>query len=109
MTVTVETSRWGDALVIALAGGLDTVEAEPTERELMGAEEQGGARLVLDLRDLRFIDSTGLSLLINADRRARRAGRKVTFVSGAGASRRILRTVGLDTRLDVVEDMPPAP
>jgi len=69
-------------------------------------EDGGAERVILDLRGLGFIDSTGLSLLINADRRARRAGRRVTIVSGTGAPRRILETTGLKGRLDIVEDEP---
>jgi anti-anti-sigma factor len=60
--------------------------------------------VVLDLRGLRFIDSTGLSLLINAHSRGQKAGRRVTIVSGTGAPRRILETTGLKGRLDIVEE-----
>lgn len=73
----------------------------------MALEEQSpGSNLLLDLRQLRFIDSTGLSLLINADGRARKAGRRVTVVPGDGAPRRLLDTTGLISRLDVVDEPP---
>ena len=64
--------------------------------------------MIIDLRGIRFIDSTGLSMIINADGRARKAGRRLTIVSGEGVPRRILRTVGLEDRLDVVADLPDA-
>jgi anti-sigma B factor antagonist len=92
--------------MVALSGELDVATAGSVEEALLDAEGGEPTRIVLDLRDLRFMDSTGLSLLINADRRGRKAGRHVTIVSGTGPSRRILRTVGLDSRLDVVEDLP---
>jgi anti-anti-sigma regulatory factor len=53
-----------------------------------------------------FIDSTGLSMIINADGRAKKAGRRLTIVSGDGVPRRILRTVGLEDRLDVLSELP---
>ena len=91
---------------IALSGDLDVSTAPSVEKRLVELEDGGAERVILDLRGLGFIDSTGLSLLINADRRARRAGRRVTIVSGTGAPRRILETTGLKGRLDVVEDEP---
>jgi anti-sigma B factor antagonist len=91
---------------IALSGDLDVSTAESVEGRLMELEVGAAERVILDLRGLDFIDSTGLSLLINADRRARQAGRQLTIVSGTGAPRRILETTGLKGRLDVVEDDP---
>ena len=91
---------------IALSGDLDVSTAPSVEERLVELEDGGAERVILDLRSLDFIDSTGLSLLINADRRARRAGRRVTIVSGTGAPRRILETTGLKGRLDIVEDEP---
>ena len=106
MALDVETSRIGDTIVVSLSGELDVATAGSVEKALLEAEEHAPERILLDLRDLRFIDSTGLSLLINADRRGQRAGRRVTIVSGGGPPERILRTVGLDTRLDVLRDPP---
>jgi anti-sigma B factor antagonist len=106
--VSVETKQRDGASVVALTGELDVATATSVEEALLGVEEDEPERIVLDLRELRFIDSTGLSLLINADRRGRKAGRQVTIVTGTGPPRRILETVGLDTRLDVVQDLPAA-
>lgn len=92
---------------IVLTGDLDVSTAASVEARLLEIEEgDPPEHLVLDLRGLRFIDSTGLSLLINADRRGRKAGRRVTIVAGSGPSRRLLETTGLKGRLDVVEDAP---
>ena len=91
---------------ITLSGDLDVSTAPSVEERLIELEDGGAERVILDLRGLDFIDSTGLSLLINADRRGRQAGRRVTIVSGTGAPRRILETTGLQGRLDIVEDDP---
>jgi anti-sigma B factor antagonist len=103
--VQLETEHHDGVLRIALAGDLDLTTARSVEEQLI--ELEGGEpseRVVLDLRGLRFIDSTGLSLLINADSRGRKAGRPVTIVSGTGPPRRILETTGLRGRLDIVEE-----
>ena len=93
-----------EELVVTLTGELDISNVERFEGELMALERDRPPRLVLDLKAVRFIDSTGLSLLLNADARARRQDRHVTIISGNGAARRIMRTVALDQILDVKVD-----
>jgi anti-sigma B factor antagonist len=103
----VETEEGEGVVRIALSGELDVSTAASVEERLLALEgEDLPSRMILDLRGLRFIDSTGLSLLINADSRSRKAGRRMTIVSGTGPSRRILDTTGLRTRLDIVEEAP---
>jgi anti-anti-sigma factor len=100
-----ESAQQDGVLRVELRGDLDMTTAGPVEERLMELEETDPPeRVVLDLRGLRFIDSTGLSLLINADNRGRKAGWPVTVVSGTGAPRRILATTGLSRRLDIVEE-----
>jgi anti-sigma B factor antagonist len=107
MPVELATEQDGDVVRVALSGELDMSTAASVEERLMELEQ--GASLegvVLDLRDVRFIDSTGLSLLINAHSRGQKAGRRVTIVPGSGAPRRIIETTGLGSRLDVAEESP---
>jgi anti-sigma B factor antagonist len=108
MSVGWETTARADGVHVQLTGELDISSASGVESRLMEVEERAPERLVLDLRRVNFIDSTGLSMIINADARARKAGRRLTIVSGDGVPRRILRTVGLEERLDVLSDLPEA-
>jgi anti-sigma B factor antagonist len=96
-----------DELTITVEGELDISNVERFEAELMELEHPRPPLIVLNLKAVRFIDSTGLSLLLNADARARRQARHVTIVSGNGAARRIMRTVALDQILDVKTDLQP--
>ena len=106
MSVGWETSERADGFLVELTGELDIASAANVESRLMELEERAPERIYLDLRKVSFIDSTGLSMIINADGRARKSGRRLTIVSGDGVPRRILRTVGLEDRLDVVTEMP---
>ena len=102
-----ETEERDGAVRIALSGELDVATARSVEERLTALEAGDmPSHVILDLRGLRFIDSTGLSLLINADSRGRKAGRRVTIVAGTGPPRRILDTTGLRSRLDIVEEPP---
>ena len=106
MSVGWDSTERDDGYVVVLSGELDISSAASVESRLMELEKRGPQQLYLDLRKVSFIDSTGLSMIINADGRARKDGRRLVIVSGDGVPRRILRTVGLEDRLDVHSDMP---
>ena len=106
MSVGWETSERADGYHVELIGELDISSAASVESRLMELERRAPQQIYLDLRKVSFIDSTGLSMIINADGRARKDGRRLTIVSGEGVPRRILRTVGLEERLDVHSDLP---
>ena len=89
---------------VALQGELDISSAERVEQALRGIEEKSPPMMVLDLRPLRFIDSTGLRLVLGADLRARRAGRRLVIVRGPDPVHRVFRIALLDRRLEFVND-----
>jgi anti-sigma B factor antagonist len=106
MSVGWEATDRSDGIHVELTGELDISSASSVESRLIEIEQREPERLILDLRRVNFIDSTGLSMIINADGRAKKAGRRLTIVSGEGVPQRILRTVGLEDRLDVLADLP---
>ena len=63
---------------------------------------ENAKRLVLDLRGLSFIDSTGLHLLIALHQRAQHDGFQLTLVAPAGPADRAIRLSGLDQALPFV-------
>src|SRR5215217_6776793 len=64
--LSVEISHTGRGVVLALEGELDLAGAATLERELDGLDE---GPVVVDLRELAFIDSSGLRALVLAARR----------------------------------------
>ena len=68
--LSVDTKRAGAETTITVAGELDPGTAGTLERAIREAEESDVGRIVVDLRDLTFIDSTGLELLLTARRRS---------------------------------------
>jgi anti-anti-sigma factor len=92
------------AVRVALQGELDISSAERVEQELRRVEEKSPTMMLLDLRPLRFIDSTGLRLVLGADLRARRDGRRLVIVRGPDPVHRVFRIALLDRRLEFVDD-----
>lgn len=89
--------------VLAFAGDLDVATRRAARDALQGVLAAGTGPLVLDLTDLGFLDSTGLTVLINTHNEARRAGRPFAIVVPAGAPRRTLELSGLDEELRLAE------
>ena len=80
-----------------LRSTLDAAIAETLSAALDSMEQ--GARLVLDLRGLSFIDSAGLHLLVALDQRAQRDGFQLTLLAPAAPADRAIQLCGLDQTL----------
>ncbi len=89
---------------IALVGELDIASAPQFEEGLEKVEAGAPAVLVLDLRKVEFIDSTGLRAVISADERARSGGRRLVIIRGTTAVERVFSVTQLDQRLEIVDD-----
>lgn len=62
-------ARNGDAVVVSLSGELDLATADDVAGVIRDLEESQDSRIVIDLSDLAFIDSTGLQALLTAKSR----------------------------------------
>ena len=62
------------------------------------------ALIVIDLRELEFLDSTGLGELVHATRRARAEKRRVVLVTGSAPIDRILTVSGAHEALETTAD-----
>lgn len=89
---------------LELQGELDLSTTQQLEEELRRVEAASPAAVVLDLRGLRFLDSTGLRLIISADARARQNGRELILVRGPETVHRVFTITRLDERLQLVDD-----
>jgi len=105
-TFDVTSARRVDTVHLRLSGELDISSAPKVEDELARVEPGRPELIVLDLRNLAFMDSTGLRLLIAADTRARNAGRKLLIVKGPEAVQRVFRITRLEERLEIVDEVP---
>jgi anti-anti-sigma factor len=100
----VEVTENGAVAVLTLAGELDISGIGRVEQELHQVEEKVPAAVVLDLRGLTFMDSSGLRLVLEADMRARREARRFAIVPGPDSVHRVFLIALLDKRLEFVED-----
>jgi anti-anti-sigma factor len=96
--------RVDGAYLVSLAGELDLASMDAVERELQRGETADPAVIVLDLRELSFMDATGVRVIVRAHRRV---GDRLVIVKGPRPVQRLLEICGLVERLPLV-DAPPA-
>ncbi|MBA3843445.1 MAG: STAS domain-containing protein [Actinobacteria bacterium] len=87
------------AAVLTLAGELDLFNAEEVRRGLADAIATGSGRIVVDLAEVEFIDSTALGTLVEA--RSALGDRELLLAAPQPEPRRALRVSGLDRHLAV--------
>jgi anti-sigma B factor antagonist len=103
LDVTVDARPGSNVTTVAVAGELDLSTAPELERWLDRAQVDGRP-LVLDLRGVSFMDSSGLRVILAADARARSSGRRLVLVAGPVGVQRVFQLTLLDRRLEFVDD-----
>jgi anti-anti-sigma factor len=89
--------------VVVVKGELDLASSPELEQRLDELYNSQNGLLVLDLRELEFMDSTGLSVIVSAHQRLAEAGRKLSIVKGPQQVQRLLDLTGLSERLELVD------
>ena len=91
------------AVVIEVSGELDLASSPALEHELEQGSGSTAEVVIVDLRKLEFMDSTGLSVLVRAHQRATDGGRQFGIVKGPPQVQRLLDLTGVAERLTIVE------
>jgi anti-sigma B factor antagonist len=100
---TVEGRDEGSACVLAVSGELDLRTSPELEERLERAWSSDAELVILDLRQIEFMDSTGLRVLLGAHQRAQESGRRFALVRGADQVERVLTLTGVRDLLTVVD------
>jgi anti-anti-sigma factor len=96
-----EVTRHGDVLHLVLVGELDL--ATTAELEATLPEPAAGDTVVLDLRELSFIDSSGIHAIMRLDVAARAQGWSLVAVRGRPAVQRVLDLCHVGDRVRMVD------
>lgn len=93
----------GRASVIAVRGELDLASSPELEQQLNRVSGTETGLLVIDLRELEFMDSTGLSIIVGTHQRLAEEGCPVSLVRGTQQVQRLLDLTGVADRLRLVD------
>jgi anti-sigma B factor antagonist len=99
--IEVEPSR--DMVRVVPVGELDLATANKLREEIDRLHVAGFNRLVLDLSKLRFMDSTGLKLVLETNAGARDDGWTFSLVRGPEAVQRLFEVTNITEHLDFVD------
>ena len=103
MSFEARTERAGTATVVAFIGELDIASEASAAAALEAATGDGGV-LVADLRELDFLDSTGVRVLLTAHLHATKKEMRFGVARGDGMVRKLLEVTRIDQRFPVVDD-----
>jgi anti-sigma B factor antagonist len=96
----------GGAVRVALRGELDLEHAYTFDEEMRRVENTRPPCVVLDLRGLAFLDSSGLARLLAVNRRARRERRRLLLVRGTPPVQRLLAITAVGQHFETVSEVP---
>lgn len=85
----------GDALVIAFSGDIDLQTSPDARKALLGLVGKGRGILV-DLKDVGYIDSSGVASLVECLQSARKSGQNMALVCVSEGAMRVLHLARLD-------------
>ena len=100
MLLKIDTEADGDTLRVRLAGEFDLTAIDDFRRAVENAPIDW-QHVEVELRDVVFMDSSGLQALVSLNNRARERGLDVTLLSPSEAVKRLLALTGLDSQFAV--------
>jgi stage II sporulation protein AA (anti-sigma F factor antagonist) len=99
----VQTHITGRTALLTVSGELDLVSRPMLEHSIDQLLESDPELVIVDLRGLDFMDSTGLHVLVRAHNDAQEAGRRFALVRGREPVQRLFDLTGVSDSLTVVE------
>ena len=105
MDLSVNTRTADGVVVLEVAGEVDVYTAPTFRQHLREVTTGGKPRVVVDLSEVTFLDSTGLGVLVGAMGRVREADGAMRLVVASEHILKVLRITGLDALIPVDSDV----
>ena len=96
--------RAGGGITLSLSGELDLSTVEQLEREVATKVDGRAELVVLDLRELGFLDSAGLRIMLRLQQRVTANGGRLVLVKGRRRVHRVFELTGAEEELMMVAD-----
>jgi anti-sigma B factor antagonist len=93
------TKELAQLVVVRLSGDFDLLAVEPFNVEVERAAAMAEEAVVIDLRGLTFVDSSGLRAMLDGHSRIAARGVDVTFLKPPGRLMRVFEVTGADRLL----------
>ena len=90
-----------ERVTVRVVGEIDLATAGDVETPLLELLDSGFDTVVLDLREVSFLDSSGIHVLVSTDRYAASRGARLSILVGTSRGREVLELCGAIDHLDV--------
>ena len=100
-----QVKRDADTLIVDVVGDVDMRRSAAFQQSLMGLLDESPRRIVLDLAEVRYIDSSGLAGLIKLLSHVRRTHIDLWLCRPTPAVRSLLEITRLDSVFSVTDSM----
>ena len=97
-----------DSACIRVAGELD-IATSPQLAQTLSEAALGARQIVLDLRQLTFMDCSGIRVLVDASHHASRSGGRLKLIRGPSPADRVFVLTNVGGTLELVDPDPPDP
>ncbi|MBQ6959577.1 MAG: anti-sigma F factor antagonist [Clostridia bacterium] len=95
--------RRRDTVTVRIAGELDHCSAQPIRRELDGLiSDPGVKKLVMDLQDMAFMDSSGIGVILGRYRTLAQRGGKVAVKNMNPQVKKVFLLSGMDQVIQIM-------
>jgi anti-sigma B factor antagonist len=91
----------GRTAIIRLPGEIDLTRSDAVRETLLAALNQAALALIVDMTGTTFCDSSGITALVRAARRAAATGATIRLAVTAPPVLRVLNLVGIDRLLEI--------
>lgn len=97
-------SNEGQSVRIAIKGEIDIYSAPDFKESLYQSINEVQQDIILECRDLSYIDSMGLGILVGALKRVREKGHNIIIRNPRSTVRKLFRITGLD-KVFIIEEV----
>jgi anti-sigma B factor antagonist len=100
-----DASRVGGVITVVVEGELDLLTAPKLSARIAELLRERAADVLVDLGPTAFIDSAGLAILLNVQRRVERSGKRLRVVCDEGPVRRVIELARLEETFGLVPSL----
>jgi anti-anti-sigma factor len=100
----IEVDPHRETIVVAAHGEIDIDSAGQLDRQVHELLERGFARIVLDLRNVTFLDSSGLHVILDASAASADAGVEFAIVQGPSSVQRVFEVTQTASALRFIDE-----
>jgi anti-anti-sigma factor len=92
------------AVIVSITGRMDALAAPQFDKELETLIAEGETRIIIDFKDLEYISSAGLQIILAAAKKMEEVGGEIILLHLKDAVKEVFEISGFDTLFRIFDD-----